>query len=202
MADNLWPQKEMWNCQKILPNPSFSQKEIWKLSKILLLSDSVRGKCRTSSTPSFRAVASLAAPAGQEFHFPHFSSNFDQFFLFFLKLYLFSSSFWPSGWASRPPGKTLTTPLPSFKKKCKNYLRFFHSQIRRKCTNCERYLPHPISEKECRNGSKIPRKIHPTPRFRQKCRNCEIVQHSTYLQRLTSKHYCCHFDAIQIRLSW
>ena len=44
-----------------------------------------------------RAVASLTAPGGQEFHFPHFSSNFDQFFLFFLKLYLFSSSFWPSG---------------------------------------------------------------------------------------------------------
>ena len=37
-----------------------------------------------------------------------FSSNFDQFFL---KLYLFSSSFWPSGWASRPPGKALATPL-------------------------------------------------------------------------------------------
>ena len=58
-----------------------------------------------------RAVASLTAPGGQEFHFPHFSSNFDQFFLFFLKLYLFSSSFWPSGWASRPPGKALATPL-------------------------------------------------------------------------------------------
>ena len=29
----------------------------------------------------------------------------------FLKLYLFSSSFWPSGWASRPPGKALATPL-------------------------------------------------------------------------------------------
>ena len=39
------------------------------------------------------------------------SSNFDQFFLFFLKLFLFSSSFWPSGWATRPPGKALATPL-------------------------------------------------------------------------------------------
>ena len=37
-----------------------------------------------------------------------FSSNFNQFFL---KLYLFSSSFWPSGWATRPPGKALATPL-------------------------------------------------------------------------------------------
>ena len=40
-----------------------------------------------------------------------FSSNFNQFFLFFLKLYLFSSSFWPSRWASRPTGKALATPL-------------------------------------------------------------------------------------------
>ena len=28
-----------------------------------------------------RAVASLTVPGGQEFHFPHFSSNFDQFIL-------------------------------------------------------------------------------------------------------------------------
>ena len=32
------------------------------------------------------------------------------FFLFFLKLFLFSSSFWPCGWASRP-GKALAMPL-------------------------------------------------------------------------------------------
>ena len=30
-----------------------------------------------------RAVASLTVPGGQEFHFPQFSSNFDQFFLIF-----------------------------------------------------------------------------------------------------------------------
>ena len=29
------------------------------------------------------------------------------FFLFFLKLFSFSSSFWLSGWATRPPGKAL-----------------------------------------------------------------------------------------------
>ena len=58
-----------------------------------------------------RAVASLTVPGGQEFHFPHFSSNFDQFILFFLKLYSFSSSFWFSGWAVRPPVKALATPL-------------------------------------------------------------------------------------------
>ena len=40
-----------------------------------------------------------------------FSSNFDQFILFFLKLYSFSSSFWFSGWAACPPGKALATPL-------------------------------------------------------------------------------------------
>ena len=68
-----------------------------------------------------RAVASLTVPGGQEFHFPHFSPNFDLFFLFFLKLFSFSSSFWLSGWASRPPGKALATPLGDMKyahKKC------------------------------------------------------------------------------------
>ena len=34
---------------------------------------------------SVRAVASLMAPGGQDFNFPHFSSNIDQFELFFLK---------------------------------------------------------------------------------------------------------------------
>ena len=58
-----------------------------------------------------RAVASLTVPGGQEFQFPHFSSNFDQFSLFFLNFYSFSSSFLPSGWATRPPGKALATPL-------------------------------------------------------------------------------------------
>ena len=72
-------------------------------------------KCTTSgwalgdeNVIGIRAVASLTVPGGQEFHFPHFSSNFDKFFL---KLYLFPSSFWPSGWVSRPPGKALATPL-------------------------------------------------------------------------------------------
>ena len=62
-----------------------------------------------------RAVASLTIPGGQDFHFPHFSSNFDQFLLFFLIYFSFSSSFWLSGWASRPPGKALTTPLDGTK---------------------------------------------------------------------------------------
>ena len=53
----------------------------------------------------------LATPLGKGSTFLIFSSNFDQFFLFLLKLYLFSSSFWPSGWATRPPGKALATPL-------------------------------------------------------------------------------------------
>ena len=62
--------------------------------------------------PGARAVASLIVPGGQEFHFLTFSSNVNQVFLCFLKLYLFSSSFWPSRWASCPPGKALATPLP------------------------------------------------------------------------------------------
>ena len=59
-----------------------------------------------------KGVASLTVPYGQEFHFTHFSSNCDNFFLFFLKRCSFSSSFWPSGWAIRPPGKAMATPLP------------------------------------------------------------------------------------------
>ena len=39
------------------------------------------------------------------------SSNFDQIVLFFFKLSPFSSSFWPSGWVTHPPGKTMATPL-------------------------------------------------------------------------------------------
>ena len=58
-----------------------------------------------------RAVASLTVPGGQEFHFPHFFPNFEHFFLLFLTLFLFSSSFWLSGWATRPLGKALATPL-------------------------------------------------------------------------------------------
>ena len=48
---------------------------------------------------------------GKSSTFLIFSSKFDKFFLFFLKLYLCPSSSWPSGWASRPPGKALATPL-------------------------------------------------------------------------------------------
>ena len=62
-------------------------------------------------THTCRAVASLTDPGGQKFLFPHFSSNFNQIVLFLLKFFPFSSSFWPSGWASCPPGKALATPL-------------------------------------------------------------------------------------------
>ena len=43
-----------------------------------------------------RAVTSFTVPGGHEFHFPHFSSNFDKFFLRFVTIFSFSSSFWPS----------------------------------------------------------------------------------------------------------
>ena len=65
-------------------------------------------------TGHFRAVASLTIPRGQDFHFPNFSSNFDQFLSFFLKFCSFSPSFWLSGWATRPPGKALATLLGHF----------------------------------------------------------------------------------------
>ena len=59
-----------------------------------------------SSVP--RAVASLTVPGGQEFHFPNF---FLKLWSIFPQTLLFSSSFWPSGWATGPPGKALATPL-------------------------------------------------------------------------------------------
>ena len=43
-----------------------------------------------------RAVASLTVPGGQKFHFPNF---FLKFWSIFPQTLLFSSSFWPSGWA-------------------------------------------------------------------------------------------------------
>ena len=65
------------------------------------LKSSKTSKLVEGSIPKPRAVASLTVPGGQEFHFPHFSSNFDQIFVFSLKLYLFSSSFWPTGFSSK-----------------------------------------------------------------------------------------------------
>ena len=66
---------------------------------------------KSSNRVHLRPVASLTVPGGQSSTFVIFSSNFDQFFLFFLKVNLFSSSFWLFGWASRQPGKALATPL-------------------------------------------------------------------------------------------
>ena len=56
------------------------------------------------------------------------------FFLFFLKLDSFSSSFWPSGWASRPPGKALATPLP--------FSHTFLHLILTKLEHVDQYLDH------------------------------------------------------------
>ena len=65
-----------------------------------------------------RAIASLTVPGGQDFHFPHFPLKFQSIFpqtllIFFLILALRVGELptWPSGWATRPPGKALATPL-------------------------------------------------------------------------------------------
>ena len=47
----------------------------------------------------WRTVACLTVTDWQEFHFPHFPSNFHHFFLFSLKFFSFSSSLWLSRWA-------------------------------------------------------------------------------------------------------
>ena len=58
-----------------------------------------------------RAAASLTVPGGQGFHFPHFFLTFRSIFLIFPQTLLIFSLIWPSGWASRPSGKALATPL-------------------------------------------------------------------------------------------
>ena len=65
-----------------------------------------------SKCPLPRAVASLTVPGGREFHFPHLFLKFQRISLIFPQSFSFSSSFWPSGWVTRPPGKALATPLP------------------------------------------------------------------------------------------
>ena len=85
-----------------------------RFQKCLSVGMSHDGKiCHTQryKRETLRAVASLTVPVGKSSTFLIFSSNFDHFFLFFLKLFSFSSSFWPSGWATRPLWKALTTPL-------------------------------------------------------------------------------------------
>ena len=64
---------------------------------------------------SDRAVASPSLPGGQDKTFPQLQCFliFLYFLSFFLKFSSFSSSFWSSGWATRPPGKALATPLSS-----------------------------------------------------------------------------------------
>ena len=56
-----------------------------------------------------KAVASLTV--GKSSTFLILFSNFDQFFLIFLKLISFSSSFWLSGWTTCSTRKDLATPL-------------------------------------------------------------------------------------------
>ena len=67
---------------------------------------------RRSGRPS-RAVATAASHSrvGKTRKFPQSFLSFLYVLLFFLNLSLFSSSFWFSGWAARPPGKALATLL-------------------------------------------------------------------------------------------
>ena len=67
---------------------------------------------RRSGRPS-RAVATAASHSrvGKIRTFPQSFLIFLYVLLFFLNLSLFSSSFWFSGWAARPPGKALATLL-------------------------------------------------------------------------------------------
>ena len=61
-----------------------------------------------------RAVASLTVPGGQAFHFPHSFLTFWPIFLNFPYFFLFSSSFWPSGWSTCPGYATDLYPIVVF----------------------------------------------------------------------------------------
>ena len=72
---------------------------------------------------SNRAIASLTVSGGQDFYFPHsqlftfFTQILINFSYFVLKHFSFASSFWPSWWVTRPPGKALATSLLCFQNK-------------------------------------------------------------------------------------
>ena len=57
-----------------------------------------------------RAVARFSLPRGQDKNISSILPHFPVGSLIFPQIF-FSSSFWSSGWAARPPGKALATPL-------------------------------------------------------------------------------------------
>ena len=74
-------------------------------SDILLRIEVIRGN-QGRSQPPWPASQSRVGKSSIFLIFPQITIIF---FLFFFKLCSFSSSFWPSGWATRPPGKALAT---------------------------------------------------------------------------------------------
>ena len=78
------------------------------LQKIDAKSDVKTNSSEWSMLVPVRAVASLSLPGGQD---KNISSIFPNFLKFFLNFPSFSSSIWLPGWATRPPGKALATPL-------------------------------------------------------------------------------------------
>ena len=68
-----------------------------------------------------QGVVRLSTPGGQESNISSIFLILLDFLSSFLNISPFSSSIWGSGWADRPPGKALATPLQIFhmKKKTK-----------------------------------------------------------------------------------
>ena len=93
-----------------------------------------------SITVSCRAVASLSPLDGQDGNISSIFPLYLYFLSFFLKFSQFSSSFWSSGWATRPPGKVLATPLVPWWRiryccmwvKIHNYFSYSYMKIRKK----------------------------------------------------------------------
>ena len=91
----------MSSCCALPPKPHFQVENggVW-IGSILL---------------SCRGLASLTVLGKQEFHFPHFSSNFHHLFLFSSNFPHFCPCFGPPGGRVTHPGKALAMPLLSHK---------------------------------------------------------------------------------------
>ena len=96
---------------KMIFNPFKYQNDIIDIDA----ANAVNSKCMYVTPEELRANQGRSQPHSPGWARVPLSSFFLKisinFSYFFLKLYLFSSSFWSSGWASRPPGKALATPL-------------------------------------------------------------------------------------------
>ena len=98
--------------------------------------------CCGCKTPlRIRAVASLTVPDGQDFHFPHFSSNFDQIFLFSRSNFAyFLPHFGPPGGRFAHPGRPWLRHCSELLKNCKRRGKGGRKKLDGKCKKRQKWL--------------------------------------------------------------